>query len=193
MESTAMRIWRRLGPACPSVSVSAILRARHPGKTTLPWLQILLRWNGYGLGPVNLSSPPRSSATESTECHPFRRWIASLRATPVSVNRFGSLHHHAATQHLHFRVVTHQKDHHPCHNRTGRQHNKAERCFASRIFDPANGIWADEAPETADRIYQCDAASGSGAGKKAGREGPESGYSRIVCHHADGDSNSRQS
>jgi hypothetical protein len=74
-----------------------------------------------------------------THCgHRFRRRVASVRPTTLSYNRLGSFRHDAAARHLHFRVVAHQKGHHPCHNRTGRQHNKAERCFASRIFDPAN-------------------------------------------------------
>jgi hypothetical protein len=50
-------------------------------------------------------------------------------------------------------------------DRTGRQYHKAERCFASRILDPTEGIWADKAAKIADRIYQCNATGSSGAGE----------------------------
>jgi hypothetical protein len=62
----------------------------------------------------------------------------------VSQHRFGSLRHHAAARHLHFRVVAHQKRDDAGHDRTGRQHHKAESYFASRILDPANSIGADK-------------------------------------------------
>jgi hypothetical protein len=67
----------------------------------------------------------------------------------------------------------------PPHDKTGRQRYKSERRIASRILDPANGIRAAEAAKIADRIYQCNAASGGRACEKAGREGPENGQGRI--------------
>jgi hypothetical protein len=79
------------------------------------------------------------------------RWVARVSATPLLRNRFGALRHHAATRHLYFRVVADQKGHYSCHDRTGRQHHKAERCLASRILDPADGIPADKAAETGDQ------------------------------------------
>jgi hypothetical protein len=65
--------------------------------------------------------------------------------------------------------VAHQDHDYACHERTGRQRDKAEGCFASRILDPADGIGADKATEIADRIYQGNAAGGGGAGEKASR------------------------
>jgi hypothetical protein len=81
--------------------------------------------------------------------------------TAAKVTRFGSLSHHAAARHLHFRVVAHQKCDDARHDWTGRQYHQAERYFASRVLDPANGIRADKAAEIADRVYQGNAASGS--------------------------------
>jgi len=117
---------------------------------------------------------------------------SELQLRPLSHHRFGSLHHHAVTRHFHFRIVAHQKCHHACHDRTGRQYHKAERYIASRVLDPADSIWAYEAAEIADRIYQCNAAGSGGAGEKAGREGPEGGHDRKCSHYAYGESNSRK-
>jgi hypothetical protein len=54
--------------------------------------------------------------------------------------------------------VAHQKCDYACHDRTGREHHKAERYFAGRILDPADRIRADKPAKIADRIYQCNAA-----------------------------------
>jgi hypothetical protein len=40
--------------------------------------------------------------------------------------------------------------------------------------------------------FQCNTASGGGTGKKAGREGPEGGQSRISPHRADDEGDSRK-
>jgi hypothetical protein len=77
--------------------------------------------------------------------HPFRRWVASVSATTPSHNRFGLLRHVAAARHLHFRVMAHQNYIKPA------------------MIGPAAST------TIADRIYQCNAASGGGASEKAGR------------------------
>jgi hypothetical protein len=48
-------------------------------------------------------------------------------------------------------------------------------------LDPANGIRAGKAAEIANRIYQCNAAGGGGAGEKAGQEGPERSAATSRC------------
>jgi hypothetical protein len=63
-----------------------------------------------------------------------------------------SLGHDAASRHLNLRVVAHQECDYACHDRTGRQHDKAERGFASRLLHPADSIGAGKAPEIADGI-----------------------------------------
>src|SRR6185295_13687649 len=90
-------------------------------------------------------------------------------------SRAASLRTGAHSRHLQLRVVADQKCQYTGRNRTGPQHNKAEGCFTRRVFEPADGIRAGKAPETADRIDQCNAASGSRTGEKPGWEGPEGG------------------
>ena len=85
--------------------------------------------------------------------------VSSL--TLAQLTRLGSLRHQCGARHLHFRVVAHQECDDACYDQTGRQHHKAERCFASRILDPADSIRADKAAEIADRTYQSNAASGA--------------------------------
>ena len=110
-------------------------------------------------------------------CHPFRRPVASLRTTTVSHDRFGSLRHHAAARYLHFRVMAHQKCHYSCHNRTGRQHHKAERCFASRILDPANSIGADKVALALENSNHSSSHSGAGKCSRGRVRSPRPGES----------------
>ena len=51
--------------------------------------------------------------------------------------------------------------------------------FSAYFFSDDDTHRANKASETADRIYQCNAARGGGAGEEAGREGPEGGRGRV--------------
>jgi hypothetical protein len=71
--------------------------------------------------------------------------------------------------------VANQKYDYARHDRAGRQYHKAERCFASRILDRANGVRGDKGAEIADRIYQSNATGSGEPVRKPVREGPEAG------------------